>query len=236
MMEQRIFPAMSDIELLRLSLHFYSQAYRSNRNSKKTLVQRINSELGRRFSANRILSLREKINIFYDKTKNAPNNFEELLQMVKIDLKLKSEKESLVVFREIYTYNEVSPDHKVVVILCASLLESLLDLLIRNILLHQKVSHKYINILMKRAKNFDAISNLFYEVSGDKLTKAFDHVGEKTFIKNWDTIRKQRNDFIHKTPFAIDIDTCEISIDAAILAIDVFAKLHNNYAAKYRSI
>lgn len=229
---QQIFPMISDIEMLRLVLHFYKIAYKDANRSRQSLVKKINSNLNKKYTGKQIFSVQSQIILTFNNDGDSQKSLNKILEVIKKGLNLANNDEALVVFREAYVFSNVTPEHKMLVILVGSLLESLLYNFVKSVLYSQGMSPKHVSLLMKQARNFESTCNLFYEITGVKLVKAFDQVGEHTFVKNWDIVRAHRNNFIHKTPFAIDIDTCERSFDLAVIAIDAFAKLHNKFATK----
>jgi rubredoxin len=126
---------------------------------------------------------------------------------------------------------------EIVVILGAAFLEAILEDILDRIMAAHGADVAIRRALMDAQRAIGGrIGHVFPELTGVEFEDVADELGFRDFPKRWRTLRSQRNDFIHDSPFNGDVPEIENATAAeAMLLMDqsykLFVLINNRFVA-----
>lgn len=122
-----------------------------------------------------------------------------------------------------------------VVILTASLLEGLFNDFLINLLEKEKVSYKIAVIFVEKLGqigNFCDKFNLFEKITNHKFKTSIKNYGDLDYYKDWELIRRKRNEFMHAKTYILKSEVVEKALKLANTSFGLFAELNNKYCLR----
>jgi len=226
---RNIFPHLSSLKLLKMIGYFYVKACNRTEDKETELVNFLREKTGQTYTPRFVTDTIRKIQNFNQKNGKKQSADDEILKIIQDCLLLRSREEANEVFVPLYGYNDTFEEHKVIVMLTCTLLEKLFyDLLI---IIYTNKGMSMTDIVKKlEYRNFQYRHNAFKEVTNTSLKKAIkQYTMLHRFYQDWECVRNARNDFVHKTPYAIGVSTAEKAFNLAKNAFSLFAQLQNNF-------
>lgn len=135
--------------------------------------------------------------------------------------------------RRYYTENEP----EIVVILGAAFLEAILEDILDRIMAAHGADVAIRRTLMDSQRAIGGrIGHVFPELTGVEFEDIAEELGFRDFPKRWRTLRSQRNDFIHDSPFNGDVpELGDATASEAMLLMDqsykLFVLINNRFVA-----
>lgn len=121
---------------------------------------------------------------------------------------------------------------RIVPILTVTLVETLLNLLLIDLVSNASHEHKAdARETVSKLLSFDARYQEFKAITGISLREAIGQ-SDPSFWSNWEYVRQRRNRFVHGSFYALSWLACERSWKVATTSVRVFQSLHNAYVLK----
>jgi hypothetical protein len=225
-----MFPDLSSHRLLEMVAYFYARACERLDEIQNKLLRTLSEQLGRHFDWNSVARTVVAIHKFRRAQGmiDTEETFEQLLGMVQVLLGLNSTEDTRKVFPSLFGYTDTTEEHRVIVLLTATMLEKLFKGLLSRMITAIPLSTKH---SFKKSQGHIDREQLFAERTGKSLETEIKSIGSPKFYSKWQSIRKARNEFMHGSPFAIGANAAEEAFEAAKDSFGVFAELHNKFCA-----
>lgn len=126
-------------------------------------------------------------------------------------------------------------EKEIVVILTATLLEGLLNDFLINLLEKKEVSYRIAVIFIEKLGQIGNVYdkfNLFKEITNYGFYKSIKNVGYPEYYKNWEFVRKKRNEFMHAKTYILKNEVAEKAFELASESFSLFTKLNNKYCLR----
>lgn len=232
---RHIFPDRSAMKLLKMIAYFHDNASQRVDNLQGDLVNKLRVEVGREYDTKLVTNTAKEIQRIYPKRGASPGAcdtaYAQMLIILQQRLSLQSDEEASRVLAPLVTYSDTLEEHKAVVILTCALLEKLFDDLLVLILSCKRIDWQR---AVKKTENlnFPRRCEVFKREMGLTLETALAQCPVPSFLSEWREVIRKRNNFIHDTPYAIDIKIAKKAFKLAENAFSVFADLQNRFCVQ----
>ena len=93
-------------------------------------------------------------------------------------------------------------------------------------------SYRAIVERVEHLMSFEARTDYFKELTGISMQRAIGATPFSAFYDDWNTLRQERNDFVHGFPFAVGESTATMAFRLTQDAPRLFAQLQNTYGIR----
>ena len=205
--------------------HFYRIADRCHASTWEKTIAALTDVLGKPVTKARAERTWRELSRRYSRT---PDHTPEL-QFLQHDFRC-DENVAMQLFVTLLHEIDEPEEMRVVPILTVTLVETLLNLLLIEIILKAgNVDRVEARNSVSKLPSFDARYQQFESLTGVKLSNAIKQ-SHSSFWSNWEYVRRRRNTFVHGGYYALGWLACERSWKVVNNSVSVFSGLHNAYA------
>lgn len=223
-----IYPSLSAIKLIEMVGYFYKDAIDRKDEAEEGLIQRVYKATNNKYEKNTLLKLTKDLKSMYNALRSGDKSFEDMCKKIE-DTLLLTDATAKAVFPILIGNPDTYEEHKAMVILACTFMDEMYGSLITEL---SRTKNPEIKIRNGKTGDIKDKDKKFKQITGVTFVEALQEIGEEDFHYIWDKVRKERNSFIHKSPYAISRETAEQSFDLIKRAIGVFSQLINVYGIK----
>lgn len=221
---RQTWPALSIVQLLKIGQHFFGRARAKYLDENQRVAGRLGTVVGRKLSPN---AARAAHRAFCSVYRSSSGDYEQVV--ARLGRFFRCDRSAAVHATSILSSGEFSsPDVIVVPLVAVSALESLLVTLLQHIRVRGGMSYDDARKAVSQLRSFEQRFDDFAELTGFSFGEECETI-KPGYSGRALRVRKERNRFVHGSPYALGWDACQRALQVAIDSIWVFAQLNNRF-------
>jgi hypothetical protein len=177
---------------------------------------------------NTIESMESLFDRMRDKAHPSDKQFEDLQREFEL-----SEEKAILMMVDLTAAEQTSPGHKFTVILAITLFESFFTQLLKDLIIKNKGTYKLAEDILDVLFSYKAYLELFNKLTNNSFEQALRNIKDgKEYHNKLEDLKKKRNLFIHRIPWAISRVDSQDAFNFALSSVLILKELNNKYCAK----
>ncbi len=220
-----LYPDLCCTKLVGMAAYFYRRSAERTDEERDSLASEMTRQLGRQINVELAYATARVIRDRYPSLKTINQDYPAFIEFVRTSAGLASSEDVPKVLALLIRLLGTNEEHQMCVVLAACLVENLLRGVVERMLLKQGGR----NQLATKGFAYGRLEREFEKCAGISIAGATKRLGREEFHNDVQSVRNQRNSFLHEDPYAIQQPEVDRAFCLALDSIGVFASLHNKY-------